>query len=626
MRSRLRGLALPDFWRDPYRRLLMTKRIVRYGTSALAALVVILGAAYFNAGAWQGDVIYNGNFEHGFHVEPCGVVGNHWHCFTNGGAANYGFYDEQWSPVVSDGVHGQLIEINTKGMILADPDRYAGIYQTVRVTDWADYQLKLHGMIRTTVHDGDPWRYRVEVGWTHGAWADWTKVDNWRDLGWDTYYDRLEPGTMRMYSTNFTAKDDYVTIYIRFWKKWGVPEEEILLNLDSISLIGAGYNHYAPTPTPIPTVAPTPYVHQHKPHQPKPHHSKPEQRPQVVHGPVSCNGPDYMYNGGFEHGFNDVGFGHVGKGWGAFTNGGAADYGFYDEQWLPVVVEGAHGQLIEINAKGIYPADPDRYAGIYQRITGLTPGVTYQFSLHGLLRGAGVDEDPDRFVAQWGYNNGRETDWARVTNWTSMNLGTIYPRTEPGNMGSYSAQFKAESHSIVLFLRGWKKWGITDVEMDLNFDAIRLTSCVQAGGHTHSHGYKQHNNYGHNYQKSHGTGGPVGGTSCTYTIQPGDTLGLIAERYWVTLHDLSTANSIYNPNLIFVGQVLHIPGCTGSTAQPAKPHVPVAQPAYRTHTVRPGDTLSAICLQYGLDHGELVRINNITNPNWIYVGQELVLP
>ena len=66
-------------------------------------------------------------------IPGCGDVGTSWNCFTNGGVANYGFYDDQWEPVVADGDHSQLIEINTKGMAAADADRYAGLSQTVRV-------------------------------------------------------------------------------------------------------------------------------------------------------------------------------------------------------------------------------------------------------------------------------------------------------------------------------------------------------------------------------------------------------------------------------------------------------------------------------------------------------------
>ncbi len=45
-----------------------------------------------------------------------------------------------------------------------------------------------------------------------------------------------------------------------------------------------------------------------------------------------------------------------------------------------------------------------------------------------------------------------------------------------------------------------------------------------------------------------------------------------------------------------------------------------------TYTVRPGDTLSQIAQRHGTTVDELVRLNNIRNPNLIYPGQELRLP
>lgn len=45
----------------------------------------------------------------------------------------------------------------------------------------------------------------------------------------------------------------------------------------------------------------------------------------------------------------------------------------------------------------------------------------------------------------------------------------------------------------------------------------------------------------------------------TYIVQSGDTLGLIAQRYGVSLQALLDANSITNPNLLEVGTTLNIP-------------------------------------------------------------------
>lgn len=59
-------------------------------------------------------------------------------------------------------------------------------------------------------------------------------------------------------------------------------------------------------------------------------------------------------------------------------------------------------------------------------------------------------------------------------------------------------------------------------------------------------------------------------------------------------------------------------------APPPEPEKPAPKPV-PTHTVKRGETLVAIALQYGLDYRELAAWNNITNVNVISVGQVLAL-
>lgn len=44
-----------------------------------------------------------------------------------------------------------------------------------------------------------------------------------------------------------------------------------------------------------------------------------------------------------------------------------------------------------------------------------------------------------------------------------------------------------------------------------------------------------------------------------YTVQPGDTLYSIAQRFGVTVDTIAQANELSDPDYIFVGQVLVIP-------------------------------------------------------------------
>ena len=103
-----------------------------------------------------------------------------------------------------------------------------------------------------------------------------------------------------------------------------------------------------------------------------------------------------------------------------------------------------------------------------------------------------------------------------------------------------------------------------------------------------------------------------------YLVQRGDTLGAIAARFGLTVEELATVNGISNPNLIVVGQQLVIPGTEAGTA--------AIEGETTTYTVRPGDTLSAIAARYNTTVGALASLNGIVNADRIGVGQELRVP
>ena len=52
--------------------------------------------------------------------------------------------------------------------------------------------------------------------------------------------------------------------------------------------------------------------------------------------------------------------------------------------------------------------------------------------------------------------------------------------------------------------------------------------------------------------------------------------------------------------------------------------LPTSEPV--TYVVQPGDTLSGIAELFGVSVDDIVRANNIADPNSLQVGQELVIP
>jgi len=123
--------------------------------------------------------------------------------------------------------------------------------------------------------------------------------------------------------------------------------------------------------------------------------------------------------------------------------------------------------------------------------------------------------------------------------------------------------------------------------------------------------------------------------SCTHTVAPGDTLYRISVKYGISVTQLKQANPQVTSDIIQPGDVLKIPNCdatgnTGSTVtQPtAEPNVPAtALPSgSQTYVVKRGDTLYTIGLKFGVSAKAIQEANNISNPDRISPGQELVIP
>ena len=101
----------------------------------------------------------------------------------------------------------------------------------------------------------------------------------------------------------------------------------------------------------------------------------------------------------------------------------------------------------------------------------------------------------------------------------------------------------------------------------------------------------------------------------TYTVQSGDSLWSIANKFGVTVNDLKNANGLTS-NLLSIGQVLIIP--SSSTNNPTNP-------SYTTYTVMSGDSLWSIANRFGTTVDIIKSLNNLTS-NLLSVGQVLQIP
>jgi LysM repeat protein len=112
------------------------------------------------------------------------------------------------------------------------------------------------------------------------------------------------------------------------------------------------------------------------------------------------------------------------------------------------------------------------------------------------------------------------------------------------------------------------------------------------------------------------------GAQTTYTVQRGDNLFRIALRFGISTVSLAEANNITDPTRIFAGQVLNIPNFApeGETVEN-----PLIAGSPITITIAPGENLRQIAERHGMTLEQIMQINQITNPDVIYRGQELTV-
>lgn len=98
------------------------------------------------------------------------------------------------------------------------------------------------------------------------------------------------------------------------------------------------------------------------------------------------------------------------------------------------------------------------------------------------------------------------------------------------------------------------------------------------------------------------------------TVKRGDTLSQIARQYNTSYQYLARINDIQNPNLIYVGETLKVPVFDNNT---------INDTSHRLYIVKRGDTLTKIAQEYDTTIEDIVELNDIANPNLIYVGEVL---
>jgi len=98
-------------------------------------------------------------------------------------------------------------------------------------------------------------------------------------------------------------------------------------------------------------------------------------------------------------------------------------------------------------------------------------------------------------------------------------------------------------------------------------------------------------------------------TKNEYIVQKGDSLWNISKKLGISVDEIKRLNNL-NSNLIYVGQVLKLPGYETTTDSNI------------TYIVKKGDTLYSIASKNNVTVDELMKLNNLSNTN-LSIGQQL---
>lgn len=99
-----------------------------------------------------------------------------------------------------------------------------------------------------------------------------------------------------------------------------------------------------------------------------------------------------------------------------------------------------------------------------------------------------------------------------------------------------------------------------------------------------------------------------------YVVQPWETLTEIAVRFDLTVAALTNANQISNPNQLYAGDVLELPGVDWIDGLLDVQNVPV------------GETFRSLRRRYHLDGEILGRAAGVVSPTQVYAGYPLMIP
>lgn len=131
-----------------------------------------------------------------------------------------------------------------------------------------------------------------------------------------------------------------------------------------------------------------------------------------------------------------------------------------------------------------------------------------------------------------------------------------------------------------------------------------------------------------------------------YIIQADDTIWDLADEYETTVEDIMDVNPDVDPENLYVGQVINVPGDPPSAWVYDEQEFPGRRPGFerrrpvrrfrrpifrpvcprgRYYTIQPGDSLYRISRRFGVPVGELIASNRHVNFNFLRPGDVICI-